>query len=88
VGNEPSEHFKQLSFTANDYAVELLNKLNEMAGQDGFVNDKDLGPLMGMTLGALITHTILLINNAMGPDLARAHRDHLITHLENSKQWL
>lgn len=81
------EHFHQLKTISGEYGIELFTILASWLERDGFKYDKETGPIVGMTVGALITYALVSINE-VSPEMARAHRDHLLKHLENTKQWL
>lgn len=82
-----NEHLKQLQTIATEYASEVFVDLATKMQRDGFQRDGDTGPLMGMTVAALISIVLQTIHDAH-PPMVEAHREHLIKHIERSRVWL
>jgi len=83
-----SNHQAALTAMAHDYGRELYAKLVANADADGLSNNGgDFAFVATLTIANMTTLQLIALCET-NPVLAKAHRDLLLTQLENSKQWL
>lgn len=88
MSDDREDYRKHLNSVCNDLADTTYRNVLEAINKDGFSSKRDEAYISSGTLGAMLTAHLLTLHSAHGKDLAKAHRDLLITHLNNASKWI